>query len=334
MSTLNVETPPRVLLQSLCRAGWGELSGREWQGVRSTLSAIVSRVKGRKALDCTVWQIAQSAGLSEKWTSRCLWILEGLGVIRWQRGFIDEGKPKPGFIEIVRHVLLDLVLQAWKQGQASWVERRAATRRRLALLKKKDAHIRRSRRTELSSDLNSDLLSAPSSAERVNHTGTPQQDETRDYLNSKEPPPAWATGKEEQMNTAVAENPLCPHGYTRGGQACPSCNRINDRPEKRRRWTKKQRAEWRNQRARENMALLEQQTEAKRIAEAAEWARLHPVPAGLSAADWCLVCQSYHPRLEGDAWLEHLKQHSPSIYQREMERQGRKTRLELYSPWG
>lgn len=318
MSTLNVETPPRVLLQSLCRAGWGELAGREWQGVRSTLSAIVSKARGRKALDCTVWQIAQSAGLSEKWTSRCLWILEGLGVIRWQRGFIDEGKPMPGLIEIVRYVLLDLVRQAWKQGYSKWTERRAETARRLALLKKTTANIRRSHRTELSSHLNSEYLSAPQSAERD--------------IQAQTPPPDWAIGKEDTMTSAIAsdeDNPLCTHGYTKGGTACPSCNRIQDRPEKRKRWTKKQRAEWRNQRARENFALLEQETEAKRIREAEEWERLHPVPAGMTAANWCLFCQSYHERLEGQAYMEHVREHDPVMWRRLMEREGKRTQ---YTP--
>ena len=30
--SLSVETPIPVLYRSLCRAGWGELAGREWQG--------------------------------------------------------------------------------------------------------------------------------------------------------------------------------------------------------------------------------------------------------------------------------------------------------------
>lgn len=315
--SLSVETPIPVLYRSLCRAGWGELAGREWQGVRSTLGAIVNRARSKQGIDCTVWQIAQSAGLSEKWTSRCLLILEGLGVITWQRGLIEEGKPKPGFITVCRHVLLDLVRQAWKQGYSKWTERRAETARRLALLKKATANIRRSRRTELSSHLNSEYLSAPQSAERD--------------IQAQTPPPDWAIGKEDTMTSAIAsdeDNPLCPHGYTKGGAACPSCNRIQDRPE-RRKWTKKQQAEWRNRKARENLALLNQQTEAKRIAEAAEWERLHPIPAGMSGANWCLLCQSYHERLEGQAYMEHVREHDPAMYRRMMEREGKSSQ---YTP--
>ncbi|WP_211586780.1 hypothetical protein [Mobiluncus mulieris] len=190
---------------------------------------------------------------------------------------------------------------------------------------------------ELSSDLNREILSAPTSAERVFLTETPQQDENREYLKSKEPPPAWAIGKEDTMTSAITSdegNPLCQHGYTRESKVCPSCNRIQDRPEKRKRWTKKQRAEWRNQRARENFALLEQETEAKRIREAEEWERLHPVPAGMSGANWCYYCQDYHEILSGEAWLDHLKQYDLKAYKREMERQGRKIRLKSYNPWG
>lgn len=171
--SLSVETPIPVLYRSLCRAGWGELAGREWQGVRSTLGAIVNRARSKQGIDCTVWQIAQSAGLSEKWTARCLFILEGLGVIAWQRGVIEEGKPKPGFITVCRHVLLDLVRQAWKQGYSKWTERRAETARRLALLKKTTANIRRSRRMELSGDHYSEILSTPSRVEKEFHCTTP-----------------------------------------------------------------------------------------------------------------------------------------------------------------
>lgn len=266
--SLSVETPIPVLYRSLARGGWGALAGAEWQGVRSTLGALVARYT-RKGLDVTVWQVSQSAGLSEKWTARCLYILEGLGLIHWQRGLIEQGKPKPGHVQIMRHVLLDLVRQAWKQGQAAWVARREATARRLALLKKQDANIRRSRHTELNADLNSVSLSAPSAGREI-HTTTP--------------PPAWAVGKEEPMEDADAL--LCDHGYIKESGNCPHCRRIQDSRNDetaRKPWTKERRKAWRNARARRNQQDLERLTVEERRRTSELWRQEHP---GVNSFEW------------------------------------------------
>lgn len=266
--SLTAETPIPVLYRSLARGGWGALAGAEWQGVRSTLGALVARYT-RKGLDVTVWQVSQSAGLSEKWTARCLYILEELGLIHWQRGLIEQGKPKPGHVQIVRHVLLDLVRQAWKQGQAAWAARREATARRLALLKKQDANIRRSRHTELSADLQSVSLSAPS-AEGEIHTTTP--------------PPDWAVGKEETMEDADAL--LCDHGYIKESNNCPHCHQIQDNRKEeqaRKPWTKERRKAWRNARARRNQQDLERLTVEKQRRTSEQWRQEHP---GVNSFEW------------------------------------------------
>ena len=266
--SLSVETPIPVLYRSLARGGWGALAGAEWQGVRSTLGALVARYT-RKGLDVTVWQVAQSAGLSEKWTARCLYILEELGLIHWQRGLIEQGKPKPGHVQIMRHVLLDLVRQAWKQGQAAWVARREATARRLALLKKQDANIRRSRHTELSADLQSVSLSAPS-AEGEIHTTTP--------------PPAWAIGEEEPMNEN--ESLLCDHGHVKNSGTCPHCRRIQDSrkdEQARKPWTKERRKAWRNATARRVQQDLERLTAEEHRRTSEQWQREHP---GVNSFEW------------------------------------------------
>ena len=266
--SLSVETPIPVLYRSLARGGWGALAGAEWQGVRSTLGALVARYT-RKGLDVTVWQVAQSAGLSEKWTARCLYILEELGLIHWQRGLIEQGKPKPGHVQIMRHVLLDLVRQAWKQGQAAWVARREATARRLALLKKQDANIRRSRHTELSADLQSVSLSAPS-AEGEIHTTTP--------------PPAWAIGEEEPMNEN--ESLLCDHGHVKNSGTCPHCRRIQDSrkdEQARKPWTEKRRKAWRNATARRVQQDLERLTAEEHRRTSEQWQREHP---GVNSFEW------------------------------------------------
>lgn len=265
--SLSVETPVPVLYRSLARGGWGALAGAEWQGVRSTLGALVAR-HTRKGLDVTVWQVAQSAGLSEKWTARCLYILEELGLIHWQRGLIEQGKPKPGHVQIMRHVLLDLVRQAWKQGQAAWVARREATARRLALLKKQDANIRRSRHTELSADLQSVSLSAPSAGREI-HTTTP--------------PPAWAVGKEEPMNP---DSLLCDHGYLKDSDTCPHCHPIQDNrneEQARKPWSKERRKAWRNARARRNQQELDRLTAEEHRRTSELWQYEHP---GMSSLDW------------------------------------------------
>ena len=266
--SLSVETPIPVLYRSLARGGWGALAGAEWQGVRSTLGALVAR-HTRKGLDVTVWQVAQSAGLSEKWTARCLYILEGLGLIHWQRGLIELGKPKPGHVQIMRHVLLDLVRQAWKQGQSAWVARREATARRLALLKKQDANIRRSRHAELSADLCSVSLSAPSAGREI-HTTTP--------------PPAWAVGKDEPMNEDDCL--LCDHGYIKESNNCPHCRQLQDNRKEeqaRKPWTKERRKAWRNAQARRAQQDLERLTAEEQRRTSEQWQREHP---GVNSFEW------------------------------------------------
>lgn len=169
--SLSIESPAPVLWQSLVRGGFGALAGREWQGVRSTLGAIIACSRAG-SVETTVWQVAQSAGLSEKWTSRCMAILEALGVIRWYRGEIQNGRPLPGIVQIIKARLLELVREAWNRSSRKWAARRVETAKRLALLKNKKANIRRSGRTELSGYLNCLFLS-PSGGEREINQGEP-----------------------------------------------------------------------------------------------------------------------------------------------------------------
>ncbi|MST49487.1 hypothetical protein [Mobiluncus porci] len=317
--TIGIETPAPVLLQSLTRAGWGELAGNEWQGVRSTLTAIVARSRGKSTLEATVWQIAQSAGLSEKWTARCLYILEGLGVIRWTRGEIVEGKPRPGLIAIMKATLLELIRQAWSQSSTAWARRRAATYARLQRLKNREANIRRSRHAELSADLNG-----------INRRG--HQAAAPVIPNDIENAPNFVPRKEETMNQ---DSMLCDHGFINGAGNCPQCKRITDnRKADGRKRTKEARNAWRNMQARRNLARLDAQAQADRQAGSRQWQQEHPIPQGMSAADWCLVCKAYHPRLTGDARLEHLRQYAPGAYKVALAKMGKKEpKFEAYSPW-
>lgn len=154
MAKIGTETPVPIIMNSLVRAGWGALAGREWQGLRSTLQAVIARAKGKGCVDATIYQISLSTGLSERWTSRCLAMLEMLGVIRWQRGKVIHGKPTTGFVSIVKKVLLDLCQQAWSRNSALWTARREATRARLQAFKEKTLQNACSVHTELSAYLN------------------------------------------------------------------------------------------------------------------------------------------------------------------------------------
>lgn len=118
------------LLRSLSRAGWGSLAGRENQGVRSVLRAVADFLPDKSAAGrVTALQIAEAAGLSERWTRRCLSILEDLGIIEWYRGGIYNGRTEPSFMRIVKQKLADLIPSARKKRN----ERAEAYRRETAI---------------------------------------------------------------------------------------------------------------------------------------------------------------------------------------------------------
>lgn len=272
-STINSETPAMVLVQSMARAGWGELGGNEWQGVRSTLTAIVARVRGKRGyMDATVWQVSQSAGLSTRWTARCLRILEGLGIITWNRGVLRDGTPTAGFIQVNKSILLRFVREAWAKGAAAWQARRAETRARLADLKRREQHNRRSRRVELSTPLNNNLARRASGA-----GGAPNIEPSKE-------PPSWATGKDETMNEN--ESLLCDHGYIKDSGNCPHCHRIQDSRKNetaRKPWTKERRKAWRNANARRVQQDLERLTAEEHRRTSELWRQEHP---GVNSFDW------------------------------------------------
>lgn len=110
--------PLPSLITSLKRAGWGPLHGREHQGVRSTLLALEGLLPHKSAEGrCTAWQVAEAAGLSEKWTRRCLTVLEDIGIITWRRGTILRGEPLPSFIRVQKRKLVQLIRIA--RGEAT-----------------------------------------------------------------------------------------------------------------------------------------------------------------------------------------------------------------------
>lgn len=124
------------LITALRAAGWGELTGREWQGVRSVLTALVDRLPHRAARGLTTAeQVAAGAGLSERWARRCLAVMEDIGLIEWKRGGVVRGEPQPSWIQVHKRRLVELIEEARPQRRAAIAARRARTAHRLAGLR-------------------------------------------------------------------------------------------------------------------------------------------------------------------------------------------------------
>lgn len=157
MSTPTAYAPLPSLLLSLRRAGWGELTGREWQGLRSTLDGLASLLPhGSGQGWATAEQVATSAGLSSRWVRTRLAQLEAMGVIEWRRGGIVAGKPAPSWFRIAKRVLIELIGAARPLKTARDATRRAATHARIAAaraLRRPDRYSRRSAHAELRGSL-------------------------------------------------------------------------------------------------------------------------------------------------------------------------------------
>lgn len=160
--TPNAYWKVEALIRSLSHAGWGEeLQGRQWQGVRTTLYALAAQVDSRSGTGlATAEQVADCAGLSARWTRRCLNVLEDLGIIEWVRGGIRAGKTLPSRFCIIKQSLVERI----KQARLSHAERVAERKRRNAQRaeqvgngwrsrKKQDERLRRSCHAELSAKL-------------------------------------------------------------------------------------------------------------------------------------------------------------------------------------
>lgn len=128
--------PTPSLLTSLSRAGWGDLTGRSMQGVRSTLRGLADLLPHASGEGlATAQQIAETAGLSERWVRRCLHLLEDAGVIRWVRGGVAAGTPLPSWFRIDKRALVELILRARPVADAARAVRARVTRTRVATLR-------------------------------------------------------------------------------------------------------------------------------------------------------------------------------------------------------
>lgn len=157
MSAPTAYAPLPSLLLSLRRAGWGDLTGREWQGLRSTLDGLASLLPhGSGEGWATAEQVATSAGLSSRWVRTRLAQLEAMGVIEWRRGGIVAGKPAPSWFRIAKRVLVELIRAARPLKTAKDAARRTATNARIAAaraLRRPQRQTRRSVHAELSASL-------------------------------------------------------------------------------------------------------------------------------------------------------------------------------------
>lgn len=194
MATMTAHAPLPSLVTSLARAGWGDLAGREWQGVRTVLRALVDSLPYRAGQgDVTEPQIAQRAGLSLRWTRRCLHMLEDLGVIvGWRRGGAVLGRPIPSWLRVSKRALLDLIHAARPAREVADAKRRALTLARIAGLR----YVRHNRR----------------SAHAALSTGLPT-------------PPGETPSLSPPVVDRSAPDGACEHGEPRGARYCAPCRR-------------------------------------------------------------------------------------------------------------
>ena len=120
------------LVKALAKSGWDVLTGRQGGGYRAVLRALADLLPATSGSGLvTAPQIADVAGLSEKWARHILTQLEAAGVIRWTRGTIIAGKPQPSLIRVSKRMLADLVNRGRKSGDARLARRAAATAKRI-----------------------------------------------------------------------------------------------------------------------------------------------------------------------------------------------------------
>jgi len=139
--------PLTVLINSLERAGWGDLAGHDLRGVRGVLAALCRMLPPESATGhVTVEQVAARAGYSTRWARTRMHWLEDLGVITWVRGGIVDGAPEPSRIRIDKRILASLVVGARELREHALIMLTAATYARIAGLRALDVRSRRHKR--------------------------------------------------------------------------------------------------------------------------------------------------------------------------------------------
>lgn len=156
--TPTAKWPADSLMMSLRHAGYGDLSGRQFIGVRVVLEGLVASLPFGSAQGlATVAQIADRTGhYSTRWVRRCLGILEEAGIITWQRGGIAYGRPRPSAFRVNKKLLVDMIHGARPVLAVMRARRKALTDARVAglrFVKSSSGRNRRSVHVELSSTL-------------------------------------------------------------------------------------------------------------------------------------------------------------------------------------
>lgn len=184
---LTAGAPSHTLVRALERAGWGTLAGPEFRGVRGVLAALTRTLDPRSGQGhATAWQIAEQAGYTERWTRRCLVVLEELELIEWDRGGVIEGKPVPSWFRVSKRALLILVSIARQKAGERRAEHQAEVRERV-----QQYSLHRVRKQRKRRPVHAEVISALLSTEEV-------PDETR-------PPVERPEMTREAISDAVAK---------------------------------------------------------------------------------------------------------------------------------
>lgn len=125
MSVPTAAWPADRLLLTLQRRGWGPDLDDVQPGLRTVLHALVSLLPHKSGQGTiTAHQVADAAHLSVRWTRHCLVELEDLGFIVWRRGWLEAGRPRAGWIRIVKARLAEACRRL-----TGWLDDRRAKRR-------------------------------------------------------------------------------------------------------------------------------------------------------------------------------------------------------------
>lgn len=143
---INAHAGTSKIIRALAQAYWGELGGQSNAGIRSVLVALNNvpfskeqwcRFEFSGELYCTANQIAGVSGLSARWVRVCLQRLEEMGLVRWVRGMVVNGRPTASMLRICKKKLAALIPAARKSQKQLEEEQEVETAVRLARLKNK-----------------------------------------------------------------------------------------------------------------------------------------------------------------------------------------------------
>lgn len=143
---INAHAGTSKIIRALAQAYWGELGGQSNAGVRSVLVALNNvpfskeqwcRFEFSGELYCTANQIAGVSGLSARWVRVCLQRLEEMGLVRWVRGMVVNGRPTASMLRICKKALVAMIPAARKSQKQLEEEQEVETAVRLARLKNK-----------------------------------------------------------------------------------------------------------------------------------------------------------------------------------------------------